>query len=245
MFNFFEIGLYNNLHLSIIVLAVLIPFLLRFLYQKKPNLVNRLQPLLVSLLLISFCFDQISSVLAGYNFRGMLPLHICVINALLIPFCYVYRVSVIVQKIQYYPIFVGIFTAFIALIIPQKTSGSLFDPTVFTFYFSHMVIVACGTIFALNKGSKILEDLGLNLVFCWLSIIFLALFVAIPVNNLLGSNYLFVGYIEQNAIANFFPLSIWPYRLVLGGYIGIIILIEYLLTICYFWFKNKQKKVFA
>ena len=213
--------------LSFIALYFLIAFKTN---DKKLPIILKVSSLLV--LLMTLANHLILIFIDSWTITDNLPLHLCSISAIICCFISFIKKNQILFEFLFYA---GIIGGMLSLLTPQITIYKELNFFYIMFYFKHASIITIPLFMRFNMKLNLSKNSWLK-VFGFINII---LFIIIPINNLLSSNYLYVSSPPQ--VNN--PLIINNLNKIMGiptyVFYWEIIMIS-LLLVLYLFFRNKK-----
>ena len=213
--------------LSFIALYFLIAFKTN---DKKLPIILKLSSLLV--LLMTLANHLILIFIDSWTVTDNLPLHLCSISAIICCFIGFIKKNQILFEFLFYA---GIIGGMLSLLTPQITLYKELNFFYIMFYFKHASIITIPVFMRYNMKL----NLSKNSWFKVFGLINIILFIIIPINNLLSSNYLYVSTPPQ--VNN--PLIINNLNKIMGiptyVFYWEIIMIS-LLLVLYLFFRNKK-----
>ena len=213
--------------LSFIALYFIIAFKTN---DEKLPIILKVSSLLV--LLMTLANHLILIFIDSWTVTDNLPLHLCSISAIICCFIGFIKKNQILFEFLFYA---GIIGGTLSLLTPQITLYKELNFFYIMFYFKHASIITIPLFMRYNMKLNLSKNSWLK-VFSLINII---LFIAIPINNLLSSNYLYVSSPPQ--VNN--PLIINNLNKIMGiptyVFYWEIIMIS-LLLVLYLFFRNKK-----
>ena len=213
--------------LSFIALYFLIAFKTN---DEKLPIILKVSSLLV--LLMTLANHLILILIDSWTITDNLPLHLCSISAIICCFIGFIKKNQILFEFLFYA---GIIGGTLSLLTPQITLYKELNFFYIMFYFKHASIITIPLFMRYNMKL----NLSKNSWFKVFGLINIILFIIIPINNLLSSNYLYVSTPPQ--VNN--PLIINNLNKIMGiptyVFYWEIIMIS-LLLVLYSFFRNKK-----
>ena len=213
--------------LSFIALYFLIAFKIN---EEKLPIILKVSSLLV--LLMTLANHLILIFIDSWTVTDNLPLHLCSISAIICCFIGFIKKNQILFEFLFYA---GIIGGTLSLLTPQITLYNELNFFYIMFYFKHASIITIPLFMRYNMKL----NLSKNSWFKAFGLINIILFIIIPINNLLSSNYLYVSTPPQ--VNN--PLIINNLNKIMGiptyVFYWEIIMIS-LLLVLYLFFRNKK-----
>lgn len=213
--------------LSFIALYFLIAFKTN---DEKLPIILKVSSLLV--LLMTLANHLILILIDSWTVTDNLPLHLCSISAIICCFIGFIKKNQILFEFLFYA---GIIGGTLSLLTPQITLYKELNFFYIMFYFKHASIITIPLFMRYNMKL----NLSKNSWFKVFGLINIILFIIIPINNLLSSNYLYVSSPPQ--VNN--PLIINNLNKIMGiptyVFYWEIIMIS-LLLVLYLFFRNKK-----
>ena len=213
--------------LSFIALYFLIAFKTN---DEKLPIILKISSLLV--LLMTLANHLILILIDSWTITDNLPLHLCSISAIICCFIAFVKNNQILFEFLFYA---GIIGGTLSLLTPQITLYNELNFFYIMFYFKHASIITIPLFMRFNMKLNLSKNSWLK-IFGLINII---LFIIIPINNLLSSNYLYVSSPPQ--VNN--PLIINNLNKIMGiptyVFYWEIIMIS-LLLVLYLFFRNKK-----
>ena len=213
--------------LSFIALYFLIAFKTN---DEKLPIILKVSSLLV--LLMTLANHSLLILIDSWTITDNLPLHLCSISAIICCFIGFIKKNQILFEFLFYA---GIIGGTLSLLTPQITIYKELNFFYIMFYFKHASIITIPLFMRFNMKLNLSKHSWLK-VFGFINII---LFIIIPINNLLSSNYLYVSSPPQ--VNN--PLIINNLNKIMGiptyVFYWEIIMIS-LLLVLYLFFRNKK-----
>jgi ABC-2 type transport system ATP-binding protein len=176
-------------HRIILYISFLVPLLIWLAFRKKDKEIKHFALLFLSL-------GTLTSFLNGYNFATLAnplawPLHLCNTAMFIMPITLIFKS----EKVFYFTYFINVLGAFLAMVMPNYKSITVFAPGFITFYINHYIafflpflIVSLGV----YKKPKMRE-------FKYSIVAFTVYFVLIIFINTWFSNYGSVDYFFLNS----------------------------------------------
>ena len=213
--------------LSFIALYFLIAFKTN---DEKLPIILKVSSLLV--LLMTLANHLILIFIDSWTITDNLPLHLCSISAIICCFIGFIKKNQILFEFLFYA---GIIGGMLSLLTPQITIYKELNFFYIMFYFKHASIITIPLFMRFNMKLNLSKNSWLK-IFGLINII---LFIIIPINNLLSSNYLYVSSPPQ--VNN--PLIINNLNKIMGiptyVFYWEIIMIS-LLLVLYLFFRNEK-----
>ena len=213
--------------LSFIALYFIIAFKTN---DEKLPIILKVSSLLV--LLMTLANHLILIFIDSWTVTDNLPLHLCSISAIICCFIGFIKKNQILFEFLFYA---GIIGGMLSLLTPQITIYKELNFFYIMFYFKHASIITIPLFMRYNMKL----NLSKNSCFKAFGLINIILFIIIPINNLLSSNYLYVSTPPQ--VNN--PLIINNLNKIMGiptyVFYWEIIMIS-LLLVLYLFFRNKK-----
>ena len=213
--------------LSFIALYFLIAFKTN---DEKLPIILKVSSLLV--LLMTLANHLILIFIDSWTVTDNLPLHLCSISAIICCFIGFIKKNQILFEFLFYA---GIIGGMLSLLTPQITIYKELNFFYIMFYFKHAAIITIPLFMKFNMKFNLSKNSWLKVF----DLINISLFIIIPINNLLSSNYLYVSSPPQ--VNN--PLIINNLNKIMGiptyVFYWEIIMIS-LLLVLYLFFRNKK-----
>ena len=213
--------------LSFIALYFIIAFKTN---DEKLPIILKVSSLLV--LLMTLANHLILIFIDSWTITDNLPLHLCSISAIICCFIGFIKKNQILFEFLFYA---GIIGGTLSILTPQITLYNELNFFYIMFYFKHASIITIPLFMRFNMKLNLSKNSWLK-IFGLINII---LFIIIPINNLLSSNYLYVSSPPQ--VNN--PLIINNLNKIMGiptyVFYWEIIMIS-LLLVLYLFFRNKK-----
>ncbi|MGL4757791.1 MAG: TIGR02206 family membrane protein [Patescibacteria group bacterium] len=191
-----EFTLFGPLHLAVIG-SLLIGIVLVFAFRSSKQLRYILAILLIAQI-IAFNTYHISK--GTYVIKDYLPLHLCTLSALIAPIALISRNKVFETLLLFW----GLVPALLAIVFPDVRATENYTTFRFwEFFVSHIVIVLSSVYVAIHVRSKFqLNKFNTwkQIIFSYLSLFLYALGLAVPINALIGSNYLYLSAKSSNGM---------------------------------------------
>ena len=198
--------------------------------DEKLPIILKVSSLLV--LLMTLANHLILIFIDSWTVTDNLPLHLCSISAIICCFIGFIKKNQILFEFLFYA---GIIGGTLSLLTPQITLYKQLNFFYIMFYFKHASIITIPLFMRFNMKLNLSKNSWLK-IFGLINII---LFIIIPINNLLSSNYLYVSSPPQ--VNN--PLIINNLNKIMGiptyVFYWEIIMIS-LLLVLYLFFRNKK-----